>query len=98
MDNIHITALYGAISTLAAGLAWVAKLFYVDVKKSLAECETRHDKTKIEYEQRLQQEKKDCEAQLLEHKGVINNLQIQINTLTSNVLELMKGTYNGPTQ
>lgn len=90
--------MYGAISVLASGLAWVAKLFYVDVKKSLAECETRHDRTKIEYEQRLQEEKKDCESQLLEHKGVINNLQSQINTLTANVFDLMKGNPNGTTK
>jgi guanylate kinase len=90
LDNIHITAMYGAISSLAAGLAWVVKLFYVDVKKALNDCEKRHDKTKIEYEQRLQEEKKECESRLMNHKAVINNLQAQVNTVTSNVFELMK--------
>jgi hypothetical protein len=101
LDEIHVTALYGAISALTAGMAWVVKLFYVDVKQGEAKCEERSAKLEIHYEQRLQEERKECKEDLNEHKQVINEhkqvinaLQSQVNTLTSHVLE-MKGKESG---
>lgn len=92
MDNIHITALYGAVSALAAGLSWVVKLFYVDMKASLKQCEERHIQVKKDAQDDLEEERTQCKESLQEHKDVINKLQGQVNTLTTQMVTIIGKT------
>lgn len=76
-----MTVAGGIVSTLAAAIAWLYKVQYVDNKKALADCKDEHISTKLEMTQRIDQERKDCESDKQKYQNVIDHLQHRVDSL-----------------
>lgn len=86
-------------TALTSAVVYLFKLYYVDTKQALADCDKRHNEAKIEFERELTSEKATCEERMKKFEQacetrvdkyikIIDRYQARFDALSDHLIKL----------